>query len=101
MEMIRKFLKKIFRIKFSEFVYLSYVNLSSHVKKEKFVNFPYYKEEPREIIKERIMNLLFIEEKIGDYKIYIRRNNSSHEYIDDSPIILEKYDIIILQANSC
>jgi hypothetical protein len=100
MEIIRRFIKKIFREKLSEYVYLSYIDFKSQIKKEKFVNFAYYREELRDIIKDRIKNILFIEENFDDYKIYVKRNNISEEYKDESPIILEKYDELILQANS-
>lgn len=97
METLRNFIRKIFRKKISEHVYLFCNNLIYRSSIKKFLCFEYFLGDSREIIKQRITHIFSIEDNFSEYKIYVKRNNKKIEYNDDNPIQIEKYDQIVLE----
>ncbi len=98
MELLRKFIKKTFRKKLSEYVYLFYFNLPKNLMRKKYLCFEYFQDDTRDIIRDRVLNILSIDDNFEEYKIYIKRNNESKEYNDESTINLEKYDVLVIEV---
>jgi hypothetical protein len=99
MEKIKNFLTELFKQKISNYVYLTYINYKTEqTKPDKYICFEYFVEDSREMIKNRIIEYLNIEEDVYDYKIFIKRRNYLMEYKSEGNLQLEMYDMIILES---
>jgi hypothetical protein len=103
MDYFKKFLKKAFRQKYSQYVYITYINNSTGTEiSGKYVCFEYFQGESAERIKERIISLLKIEEieaeSITHYALRILRFRNIFEYDPKIQPPFEKYDTIILEC---